>query len=512
MIRHSTLNNTQSTLLMTLMLMTLTMTANAATPFTTNGNFSIGSDGSANYSIPIQVPPGTAGMAPTLSLNYNSNGGNGILGMGWGLDGLSQISRCPKTIIQDGAVGGVNYDATDKICIDGQRLISTGGTYAGLGTTEYRTESANFAKIISYTTTVANGPDYFKVWTKAGQVIEYGNTADSRIEAAAKTVVRSWGVNKISDTKGNYITVTYVEDNPNGEAYVSRVDYTGNASATPALAPYASVQFSYEARPDPSTGYHAGSVMKSTKRMTNIKTYMNTTLVKDYRLTYEQGTATQRSRLKTLTECDGNTTTPTCLQAVGLGWQTDSQIGVSKSDGYSNSLTDTYFSGSTGDMGTQMIDINGDGLVDIVQLYLSLNGAYGNVPQRRVFLNNGNTFVKSDSYSNSLTDTYFSGSTGDMGTQMIDINGDGLVDIVQLFLSPVGWYAGVPQRRVYLNTGSSFIKSDSYTNSLPDTYITGGSGTNMGTQLMDVNGDGLADIVQLFLSPVGWYAGVPQRR
>ncbi|NOU26013.1 MAG: VCBS repeat-containing protein [Methylotenera sp.] len=94
----------------------------------------------------------------------------------------------------------------------------------------------------------------------------------------------------------------------------------------------------------------------------------------------------------------------------------------------------------------------------------------------------------------------------------MDVNGDGLADIVQLFLSPVGWYAGVPQRRVYLNTGSSFIKSDSYTNSLPDTYITGGSGTNMGTQLMDVNGDGLADIVQLFLSPVGWYAGVPQRR
>ncbi|NOT15446.1 MAG: hypothetical protein HOP21_07710, partial [Methylotenera sp.] len=250
----------------------ISATAHAATPFTTNGNFSVGSDGSANYSIPIQVPPGTAGMAPTLSLNYNSNGGNGILGMGWGLDGLSQISRCPRTIIQDGAVGGVNYVVNDKFCIDGQRLISTGGTYGG-NATEYRTEQANFAKIISYTSTAANGPDSFKVWTKAGQVIEYGNSADSRIEAAAKTVIKTWGVNKISDTKGNYLTVTYTEDNPNGEAYIQRIDYTGNATSTPVLTPYANIQFTYETRPDISTGYHAGSVIKQTKRITNIKTY-----------------------------------------------------------------------------------------------------------------------------------------------------------------------------------------------------------------------------------------------
>ena len=157
----------------------ISLSAQAATPFTTNGNFSVGTDGSANYSIPIQVPPGTAGMAPTLSLNYNSNGGNGILGMGWGLDGLSQISRCPKTIIQDGAVGGVNYDVNDKICIDGQRLISTGGVYGG-NNTEYRTEQANFAKIISYTTTVANGPDSLRYGPKQGRL---SNTATRLIHA-----------------------------------------------------------------------------------------------------------------------------------------------------------------------------------------------------------------------------------------------------------------------------------------------------------------------------------------
>ncbi|VVM22789.1 hypothetical protein BSPWISOXPB_2355 [uncultured Gammaproteobacteria bacterium] len=38
--------------------------------------------GSANYTIPIIVPPGISGMKPELSIYYNSNSGNGLLGMG----------------------------------------------------------------------------------------------------------------------------------------------------------------------------------------------------------------------------------------------------------------------------------------------------------------------------------------------------------------------------------------------------------------------------------------------
>ena len=418
--------------------------AQAATPFTTPSNFSVGSDGSANISIPIQVPPGTAGMAPTLSLNYNSNGGNGILGMGWGLDGLSQISRCPKTIIQDGAVGGVNYDTNDKFCIDGQRLISTGGTYGG-NQTEYRTEQANFAKIISYTTTSANGPDSFKVWTKAGQVIEYGNTTDSRIEAAGKTVIKTWGVNKISDTKGNYLTATYIEDNPNGEAYVSRVDYTGNANSTPILAPYASVQFIYEARPDPSIGYHAGSIIKSTKRISNIKTYTYTTgnaastLVKDYRLTYEQSQATQRSRLKTLTECDGNATTPSCLSAVIFLNSITSKNFVRDDTWVANTL-DSDFHHDLGGGGLRVVDLNGDGLPDLLHMGYYTHGQYGGGQIKRAFINTGKGFVRDDTWVANTLDSDFHHDLGGGGLEVIDLNGDGLPDLLHMGYYTHGQY------------------------------------------------------------------------
>ncbi|MCD6048032.1 MAG: repeat-associated core domain protein, partial [Gammaproteobacteria bacterium] len=52
-----------------------------------SGKFSVNPAGSAVYDIALAIPPGTAKMAPSLSLHYDSSGGNGILGMGFNLQG-----------------------------------------------------------------------------------------------------------------------------------------------------------------------------------------------------------------------------------------------------------------------------------------------------------------------------------------------------------------------------------------------------------------------------------------
>src|SRR5271166_6399938 len=69
----------------------------------TRGTYAVLPTGAATYSIPIWSPPGPHGVQPHIALTYNSQQGNGYVGVGWGVSGLSSIYRCNLTIAQDGA-------------------------------------------------------------------------------------------------------------------------------------------------------------------------------------------------------------------------------------------------------------------------------------------------------------------------------------------------------------------------------------------------------------------------
>src|SRR5690606_21968615 len=131
------------------------------------------SQGVSNYTIPIQIPAGTNNVVPQLSIVYQSQGSDGLLGNGWRLTGLSLISRNLKSYFHDGFVGPANIDANDRFAIDGARLIATTRIYESNNTT-YAKEIEDFSKTISYGVS-GTGPTYFKVETKEGVVLEYGN-------------------------------------------------------------------------------------------------------------------------------------------------------------------------------------------------------------------------------------------------------------------------------------------------------------------------------------------------
>jgi Salmonella virulence plasmid 65kDa B protein/FG-GAP-like repeat/Insecticide toxin TcdB middle/N-terminal region len=329
------------------------------------GKVAVSATGAANYNIPVVVPPGTAGMTPSLSLSYSSQSGNGLLGLGWALDGLASIVRCPQTIAQDAVAGSVNLDTNDRFCLDGQRLVAISGVYGADGT-EYRTEIESFVRVIQHTTWFSE--PWFEVHTKTGQIMWFGQSGDSQI--IDSLVTRSWLLNRVTDTMGNYFTITYTDDNTNAQAYPSRIDYTANDSNL--LSAYNSVQFVYASRPDIVPVYQQGRMARLMVRLTNVQTFSGTSLVADYRLAYEQSPGTQLSRMTSVTLCGGD---GTCLPATTFAWANAPNGTFTLHTSTIGSFSQNYWTPIGG-------DFNGDGKTDFAfiggtSLYVYLSNGDG---------------------------------------------------------------------------------------------------------------------------------------
>ncbi|EKY05152.1 RHS repeat-associated core domain-containing protein [Capnocytophaga sp. oral taxon 380] len=146
----------------------------------TTGELSVSGTGAAVYTVPIAVPQGIKGVAPTLALTYNSQSGNGIAGYGWHLAGLSVISRVGSTMYHNGKITEVNLTETDQFALDGQRLMLKEGVYGKAGAT-YQTEVFSDLKIKQLSEGATMG---FEVLYPDGSKAYYGQTEDSRSPVA----------------------------------------------------------------------------------------------------------------------------------------------------------------------------------------------------------------------------------------------------------------------------------------------------------------------------------------
>ena len=270
------------------------------------GTLSVGADGQARYSVALAIPPGTAGMQPALSLNYVSNGSNGMVGLGWSLGGLSSIHRCAKTIAQDGIAGRIAFDTADRLCLDGQRLLRADGPVPGTNESgrdaiywaagaQYRTELEGYARI----TRLNVG---FKVEEKNGLVRYFGIDGNSAIAAQGRSDGQPlvWALARVEDRSGNYLTVSYNVNTTTGEYTPNQIHYGGNTTA--GTAPDIIVRFSYAGRSDAQTQYMGGSRNDLRSLLTHVKTYINTaadgsggTLTRDYEIAYTNSAGSGRS-------------------------------------------------------------------------------------------------------------------------------------------------------------------------------------------------------------------------
>jgi len=148
------------------------------------------------------------------------------------------------------------------------------------------------------------------------------------------------------------------------------------------------------------------------------------------------------------------------------------------------------------DNGIQLIDINGDGYADFVQGKL-----VNTTSTRATWINTGTGWTQNNSW-NLPTDLIWGDNSAvqrQTGAIIVDLNGDGLPDIIQSCFN-----AGTNQlltNKIWLNTGPGWVDATATMNwSPPDwTEVVGNPMSDQrdqGVQFVDVNGDGLPDWVE----------------
>ena len=358
----------------------------------TSGTFDVSADGSANYNIPLYVAPGTNSMQPSLGINYNSNGGIGILGKGWSLSGTSAIYRTASSFYYDGSVDPVDFDSNDAFVLDGQRLIKDGSIY--------RSEVATYATITpTYTGSILTG---FEVKTKDGKTIEYGS-GEAKLKNQDNNQYFEWYITSVTDAYGNYMNYIYDNDTYSG-IRLKEIQYTGNTSA--GLTPYNSIKFSYNARPESRNGYVYGQKVINNQLLKKVICEVDGDVAHTYDFNFTSSNATPLLSEIIETGSQGKRYNSTVFSY--HDYQSSGQdVNTNLSDNFSDK---------------KYGDINGDGRTDLIVKY----GSYIK-------------YYKTNSTASGLT---YVGqiSAGSSDYEVGDFNGDGLDDIVVYSSTAVTYY------------------------------------------------------------------------
>lgn len=464
--------------------------------FKSSENFQVDpTSGTATMTVPVDVLPGRKGIQPNLALIYNSHSSNGPLGVGWILE-LGAIQRSTKK-------GTPKYDSSDTLVFTGsgsqQELVS-------IGAGEYRPKiEGAFMKIKN------DGALGWVVTDKKGIKYYFGQNSASQQNDGGR--VFKWCLDRVEDLHGNYLTVTYFKDQ--NQIYPLYIDYTANADT--GLGFHCRVEFVWEARSDKFFNYVANFIITTQKRLKEIQVKSTTggsdIIQRKYVLNYITNSYSVRSLLDSITQYGQNgaqslpATRFTYKSGSGYSWD-GTTIGGGSFPAY---FTRNDRPGATvmQDGGVRMFDLNGDGLTDIVQSeYVS------GVAQRTVWLNRGGGSWDSSTVPGNSFPAYFSRDDRpggnycqDGGVRLVDINGDGLVDIIHS-----EYFNNAPYRDIWLNRGDGSWDGSAIPGSNFPTYFTRNDrpGTTAmqdgGVRLMDLNGDGLTDIVAS-----EYVSGSPQR-
>ncbi|MCK4540770.1 MAG: hypothetical protein KAU17_00900, partial [Spirochaetales bacterium] len=268
----------------------------------------VNNQGGANLSYPIVIPPGRRGMQPQIALSYNSEGGNGWLGMGWDLS--------VPSVTVDSRWGVPRYDAqyeTESYLVNGGQLAHLthrdgGNTTRVPGDKEYTMRKEGvFQKIIRH----GNGPSsyWWEAIDKSGTQYFYGGTPESGLDQYAVLAsqngskISEWKLTEVRDTYGNRVDYEYatVYDSgfeggtgsvPGVQLYVKSIRYTGR----PGDEGKYEVRFvrdrdlpGWTRRSDVNINARPGFKVVTADLLRVVEIYFESALIRKYELCYKKG-------------------------------------------------------------------------------------------------------------------------------------------------------------------------------------------------------------------------------
>ncbi|WP_444923039.1 FG-GAP-like repeat-containing protein [Microbulbifer sp. DLAB2-AF] len=410
-----------------------------------NGKSGVTPSGAASYTIPIEVPQGSGGHTPQLALSYSSQGGNGLLGKGWTLSGLSSIQKCMSSIARDNIK--VANKNKNKFCLDGQRLMVVDGYTYGEAGAAYHTEIDSFRRVVAVGGDGAN-PSSFRVESKDGKISTYIKKTDE-----------SYFLTEVVDSSGNNkIVYSYIEN----DSYGYRIDKIQYAFGSNSKAG-AYIQFHYAGRPDVTPSRLSLGEKELKRRISRIQVFNDNEEYRSYYVNYNKRSKYSYeaafSRVANIQECVSSY----CLEPTEFEWNIESGLGYSANYLYVKDFVENANKFRRG----RVADVNADGKADYVWIYK--NGDDDKF--FKVSLSDGTRWVTQNF-------ALHAHSTARNMWSLMDYDGDSQLDLIHA--TENGW-------RVQLFDGVGFS----------------GGTINLETAVdnpeqslhLDITGDGLADFV-----------------
>ncbi|MDV8153594.1 SpvB/TcaC N-terminal domain-containing protein, partial [Acinetobacter pittii] len=290
-----------------------------------NGESNVDSLGVLNHSIPIVLPPSINGFGPQLSINYNGQSTNGILGVGWNILGIPSITRCnelkngkiftPLTSSIEEKSQSIPFSSSCFV-LNGQKLIKVSSDSVEFGKAEFRLEKDDFSKVtIELESSSSTAIKKFIVKHGNGVIQEfsaavkgnYKNNNGEYVENINDPVIYEWGLSSVKDVNDNYWTVEY-QDLNKGFLYPKSIKYTGNKGSLQPLNPTNSIDFEYIDREEveKKTGYIENrSLRVLDKKLSKISIKSNELIKMQYNFEYDSidDNTASTTRLKNISYC-----------------------------------------------------------------------------------------------------------------------------------------------------------------------------------------------------------------